>query len=123
MIDEYTRVLEAAAELDDTSAADAVIAKLILHLKGAGRMKLLPQIVRRLKKVAARRVALRGHVEVAHEKESAAALRAAAAAGIVATHAHVNPDLIQGWRARSGDRLIDHSAKRALLHIYQQVTH
>lgn len=122
MIDDYTRLLEATAELEDKAVSDAAITKLILHLKSAGRMKMLPEIVSELRKVAARRHALRPHVEVAHERETAAALRAAAHAGIIAKHASVNTDLIHGWRARSGDKLIDHSAKRALLHIYQKVT-
>jgi F0F1-type ATP synthase delta subunit len=85
-------------------------------------MNMLPKIARELRKVAARRHAFRPHVEVAHKKEEVAALAAAASAGILAQHASVNPSLIHGWRARSGDRLIDRSAKRALLHIYQNVT-
>lgn len=122
MIDEYTRLLEATAEIEDKAASDAAVTKLIMHLKSAGRMKMLPQIARELRKVAARRHALRPSVEVAHLKEAEAALRAAAHAGIVAKHASVNPALIHGWRAKSGDKLIDHSAKRALLAIYQKVT-
>lgn len=122
MIDEYTRLLEATAEIEDKAASDAAVTKLIMHLKSSGRMKMLPQIARELRKIAARRHALRPTVEVAHEKEVSAALRAAAHEGIVASHASVNPGLIHGWRARSGDKLIDHSAKRALLSIYQQVT-
>lgn len=121
MIDDYTRLLEATAEIEDKAASDAAVTKLILHLKSAGRMKMLPQIARELKKVAARRHSFRSHVEVAHKKEEVAALRAATLAGINARHASVNPSLIHGWRAREGDRLVDRSAKRALLHIYQQV--
>ena len=122
MIDDYTRLLEATAELGDKAASDAAITKLILHLKSAGRMKMLPAIARELRKVAARRHALRPYVEVAHQKEEAAALRAAAELGIVARHATVNHALIHGWRAREGGRLIDRSAKRSLLHIYQNAT-
>jgi F0F1-type ATP synthase delta subunit len=122
MIDEYTRLLEATAEIEDKAASDAAVTKLIMHLKSAGRMKMLPQIARELRKVAARRHALRPVVEVAHEKETEKALRAAAHEGIVTNHVSVNPALIHGWRARSGDRLIDRSAKQALLRIYQKVT-
>lgn len=122
MIDEYTRLLEATAEIEDKAASDAAVTKLIMHLKSSGRMKMLPQIARELRKIAARRHALRPSVEVAHKKESEAALRAAAHEGIVAAHANINPALIHGWRARSGDRLIDRTAKRALLTIYQKVT-
>ena len=121
MIDNYTRLLEATAEIEDKAASDAAITKLILHLKSAGRMKMLPQIARELRKVAARRHALRPNVEVAHQKEEAAAIIAAAAAGIVIRHASVNHALIHGWRAQQGGKLIDRSAKRALLHIYQNV--
>ncbi len=122
MIDNYTRLLEVAAELEDKAASDAAVTKLIMHLKSAGRMKMLPQIARELRKVAARRRALRPRVEVAHLKESEAALAAAAQAGFRATHANVNHSLIHGWRALGGGNLIDHSAKRALLSIYQNVT-
>lgn len=121
MIDTYTRLLEVAAEIEDKAVADAAVTKLILHLKSAGRMKMLPQIARELRKVAARRHAVRPYVEVAHLKEAPVALRAAGEAGIVATHASVNHSLIHGWRARGRGQLIDHSAKRALLTIYQKV--
>ena len=122
MIDEYTRLLEATAEIEDKAASDAAVTKLIMHLKSAGRMKMLPQIAKELRKIAARRHALRPSVEVAHQGDAAAALRAAAHEGIVATHANVNPSLIHGWRARSANLLVDHTAKRALLSIYQKVT-
>jgi len=122
MIDDYTRLLEATVELEDKAVSDAAVTKLIMHLKSAGRMKMLPQIARELRKIAARRHALRPYVEVAHQKEAARALCAAAAAGIVARHAVVNHSLIHGWRAREEGKLVDHSAKRALLHIYQRVT-
>ena len=122
MIDEYTRLLEATAEIEDKTVSDAAVTKLIRHLKSAGRMKMLPQIARELRKVAARRHALTPRVEVAHKKDAEHALRAAAHAGIVTKHVSVNPGLISGWRAKSKDILIDHSAKRALLHIYQKVT-
>lgn len=122
MIDTYTRLLEASAELEDKEMSDKAITKLIVHLKSAGRMKMLPQIARELRKIAMRRHTLRPHVEVAHGKEALAALAAAAKEGIVAHEATINNQLIHGWRARSGDKLIDRSAKRALLHIYQKVT-
>lgn len=122
MIDTYTRLLEASAELEDKETSDKAVTKLIVHLKSAGRMKMLPQIARELRKIAIRRHALRPQVEVAHGKEVVAALAAAAREGIVAPEATINNQLIHGWRARSGDKLVDRSAKRALLHIYQKVT-
>ncbi|MBI5405419.1 F0F1 ATP synthase subunit delta [Candidatus Kaiserbacteria bacterium] len=120
MIDNYTRLLEVTVEIEDKAASDAAVTKLILHLKSAGRMKMLPAIVRELQKVAARRHALRPRVEVAHKKEEGEALRAAAASGIVVRYASVNPSLIFGWRARGDDMLVDRSAKQALLRIYQK---
>lgn len=122
MIDNYTRLLEATAELEDKTVSDAAITKLILHLKATGRIEMLVEIARELRKIAARRHALRARVEAAHEKEVPVALREAAAAGIVAKHASVNTTLIHGWRAQKGGKLIDRSAKSALLHIYQKVT-
>lgn len=122
MIDTYTRLLEATAELEDKAAADAAVTKLIMHLKSAGRMSMLPRIARELKKVAARRQALAPRVEVAREKDAHEALTEAAKEGIVAKHADVNPSLIRGWRAQSHGTLIDRSAKRALVKIYQKVT-
>ena len=123
MTDAYTRVLQNVLELGDPRVADGVVTHLISHLRRTGRMKLLPKIARQLRTIDARRLTLFGYLEVANEKESASALAAAQAANIVTKRVRVNPDLIQGWRARSGDRLVDHSAKSALLNIYQKVTH
>lgn len=122
MIDTYTRLLEVVAETEDKAAADLAVTKLIVHLKSEGRMNMLTKIARELKKVAARRQALRPRVEVASEKESAGALRAAATLGIIAKHAEVNHSLIRGWRAHGDGKLVDHSAKNALIQIYQKVT-
>lgn len=122
MIDTYTRLLEATAEIEDTSTADLAVTKLIMHLKSVGRMKMLPQIARELRKIASRRAMLKPRVEVAHEKDSASALRDAAREGIIAEHATVTPALICGWRAQSHGKLVDRSAKHALINIYQKVT-
>lgn len=122
MIDHYTRLLEATAELEDTRVADEAVSKLIQHLKSAGRMKLLPKIARELQKIVARRHALRPKVEVAYAKDSSAALHAAAQEGIVVQQAQVNPVLIHGWRAQKDGLLIDRSGKRVLMDIYQKVT-
>ena len=121
MIDNYTRLLEATAELEDKTAADAAVTKLIVHLKSAGRMNMLPKIAGELRRVAARRAALRPRVEVAHERDAVHALGAAAALGISAHKAKVNPALIGGWRAQGGGKLIDHSVKRALVQIYKNI--
>lgn len=119
MIDTYTRLLEAVAELEDKKASDAALTKLITHLKSAGRMKMLPQIARELKKVAGRRFSLQPFLEVAHKKEMSTALKEAKKEGINVSQGVVNPSLINGWRARGNGKLVDRSAKAALLRIYQ----
>lgn len=122
MIDGYTRVLEIAAESDDAAVRDTAVAKLVAHLKNTGRLSMLGDIARELRKIASRRAAMAPVVEVAHQAESTRALAEAAAGGIVATHTHVNHSLIQGFRARGHGILIDRSAKRALTDIYKHVT-
>ncbi len=120
MIDTYTRLLEAVIKRGDPKIADEAVNKLVAHLKSAGRMNMLPQIARELRKIVARRDSLRPKVEVADKKDSVAALAAAAQNGIHAANAAINPTLIRGWRAREGDRLFDASAKRALVEIYRK---
>ena len=122
MIDTYTRLLEAVAETEDKQVADTTVTRLIAHLKSSGRMNMLSKIVRELRKLAARRQALYPRVEVAHKNDSATALHAAATFGIIAEHAQVNSSLVRGWRAQGGGKLIDRSAKSALVQIYQKVT-
>lgn len=94
----------------------------IAHLKAKGRMKLLPGIKRELEKAAMQNRSSEAQVEVAHAGESAGALAEAAKLGITAAHAHVNPSLIRGWRARQGSTLIDRSGKRALVDLYRRIT-
>ncbi len=120
MIDEYTRLLEVAAESEDDRVRDEAVTKLILHLKSMGRVKVLGAIAKELRKVAARRRALAPLVEAASEKEAAKALKGAAQAGIKTKKVRVNPALIQGFRARGSGLLVDRSAKRVLLDVYQQ---
>lgn len=127
MIDDYTRLLEATVELAPHGSehadfvADEAVKKLVAHLRSLGRAKMLPKVLYELRKVAARRRALAPVVEVAHKDEADGALREAAAAGIRASHARINTSLIRGWRGRSDGLLIDRSAKRALVEIYQNV--
>ena len=82
---------------------------------------MLPRILRALRKRMARHHTLRPYVEVAREKDSAEALSRAAHFGIRAKKATVNPSLIYGWRARGRGTVVDHSAKQALITIYQKV--
>jgi len=98
------------------------VAGLIKHLKGEGRMKLLPGILRELKALDALSAKTGSIIEVASEGEKAGALSAANAAGISATSATVNPSLIKGWRGREGGMLVDRSAKQALVDLYQKIT-
>ena len=121
MIDTYTRLLEAVAETENEAVADAAITKLFRHLKSAGRMNMLPKIVHELRRVCARRRALAPRVEVAHKKDSCEALSQAALLGFPAREAQVNPALIHGWRAMGGGKIVDRSAKSALIKVYQKV--
>jgi F0F1-type ATP synthase delta subunit len=115
---------KAIDDLARRTGADAkkLVADLMKHLAASGRMKLLPGILRQMNIIEARRTKLAPIVEVASEKESAHALKEAAANGITATKAQVNHALIKGWRVRSGGNLIDRSAKRGLIDIYRNVT-
>jgi len=122
MIDTYTRLLEAVAETEDKQIADTAVTRLIAHLKSSGRMNMLPKIVRELRKVAARRQALSPRIEVAHAADSESALSAAREFGIGAERTQVNKSLVRGWRAQGGGKLVDRSAKSALIQIYQKVT-
>ncbi len=122
MIDSYTRLLKAVADTGETAVADVAVTKLVRHLKSMGRMKMLPQIVRELRTIAARRNALHPRLEVASAKEVPAALKDAKTLGIAVEQVEINPSLIRGWRAQSRGRLIDRSAKQALIQIYQKVT-
>ncbi len=122
MIDTYTRLLEVAAESEDDAVSRVAVEKLVAHLRSAGRLKILPSIVHELRKVKARREALRARVEVAHDKDAPDALLKAKEMGVVAKHAQVNPALVSGWRASGGGMLVDLSGKRALIDIYKNAT-
>lgn len=122
MIDAYTRLLAIAAESEDEAVHREAVEKLVLHLKSTGRIKLLSGIARKLRIIEARRARMEPRVEVAHAGESSTALTEAAKEGIVAKHAHVNESLIKGFRARKGGVLVDRSAKRALIDLYQNLT-
>ncbi len=71
------------------------------HLRETGREKLLPRILRELKRIDARAQSFGELLEVASAAEKASAEKEAHALGITA-HAQVNHGLISGWRARSG---------------------
>lgn len=108
--------------LQKGSKEDELVSSLMQHLKAEGRLKLLPAILRELKTLQARTRTLGATLEVATESGKAAAFAEAKAEGIDAAEAVVNPELISGWRAREGGRLIDRSGKRALVDIYRRIT-
>lgn len=122
MIDEYVRILAAAAETEDEAIATKAVAKLVEHLEANGRIKMLSQIARELELVKRRRESLKPLVEVARNEDAQEALAGAKEAGIEVKTAVVNDSLIRGWRARAKGVVIDRSAKRALVDIYQKVT-
>lgn len=122
MISTYTHLLEEVALAKDSSVASTVVARLVAHLKSTGQMSILRTIVRELRKSNARQKVLAPCVEVAKEKDAENALKKASALGITADKATINPSLISGWRAHGDGKLIDHSAKYALIQIYQKTT-
>jgi hypothetical protein len=70
------------------------------HLEETGRLKLLPRILRELKRDEERKRELKGRKETAKE----------------------NPSLISGWRFIENGILTDRTAKSALIEIYQKIT-
>lgn len=95
---------------------------LVTHLKKEGRLKLLPGIVRELKRLQSEAAKLQPTLEIASEADRAVAVAAAQEAGVTTDDIIVNPSLIKGWRARSGSVLVDRSAKQALVDLYQKIT-
>lgn len=117
----YAQALHTLSQKDGADPKQ-LVASLVAQLTRTGRMKLLPGILRELSRIEARAKTTGPHVEAATEAELATALTEAAAHGITNAQGTVNPDLIQGWRARSGDTLVDRSGKRALTDLYQAIT-
>jgi F0F1-type ATP synthase delta subunit len=117
----YAQALYSASQ-KDSADPKKLVAQLVKYLQASGRSKLLPSILKDLERIEAREAKLAPVVEVAHENETAAALKHAAALGIHAKKAHVNPTLIQGWRATGNGKLYDQSAKRSLVELYRNVT-
>lgn len=97
---------------------DTLVSNLLAHLKAEGRMKLLPGILREMKRMQVREEKLAPVLEVASVEEKAAAL---AASGVETKEVVVNERLISGWRLRSGSSLTDRSGKQALIDIYKNI--
>jgi F0F1-type ATP synthase delta subunit len=116
---EYAQALFDLAQKPQASPKD-LVERLIKHLDETGRMKLLPHILREYRRIEARNEAFEDLLEVASEQEASAAAKEAGALGISASPV-VNPDLVTGWRARSGSRLVDRSGKRALVDLYRAI--
>ncbi len=110
------------ARTREGASDESVVTGLIRNLKETGRMKLLPGILRELKRLEARAAKTAPTLELASEKDRAAAEAVLAAAGVTPRETIVNPSLIRGWRARANGVLMDRSAKRALIDIYQKIT-
>src|SRR6185312_9525306 len=94
----YAQAVYAQAQKPGASAKQ-LVEKLVKHLKETGRAKLLPSILRELKRIEAKHEKLVPIVEVAHQKDGKKALEEARTHGIEAKEAVVNADLITGWRA------------------------
>lgn len=119
---EKTYAQALARSIGNGISEEAAVSGLVAHLARQGRSKLLPGILREMKRLAAAEAKLAPTVEVARAEDAETALSAARAAGINVSEASVNPSLVRGWRARSGSRLIDRSGKQALVDLYQRIT-
>jgi F0F1-type ATP synthase delta subunit len=105
-----------------TGAQDAsLVDGLIAHLSSKGRLKLLPGILRELKKKQAGVDRLAPVLEIASADEKADSLAAAKALGIEPAHVHVNHTLGSGWRVRGKNTTVDHSAKESLVRLYRNI--
>jgi len=100
----------------------ALVKNLVRSLAATGRLKLLPHILRELRKMEAQNRSFEPIVEVAHKEDGARAVKAAKAFGIETKRASINPTLIRGWRARKGGMLVDASGKRNLIELYRNIT-
>lgn len=101
--------------------SEQLFAKLEAHLDTVGRTKLLPHIYRELHKLETAEERQKESIEIAREADRNSATVELTSLGIVGEPV-VNPSLITGWRAKGNGSLIDHSGKRALLDLYQQIT-
>lgn len=115
----YAKALQRVSEkgVDDTT----LISNLMKHLREKGREKLLPGILRELKILKEQEKYKKGVLEVARESEKKSAQEAVEKAGITTDDIRINPSLIRGWRARSGSTLVDRSAKRSLIDLYERI--
>lgn len=105
----------------DPAVAASAMDTFVAHLTATGRLKILPALMRALHKRSAHRHRLTSRIDVADESETEKALAEAAQFGIVTKRVTVTPSLIRGWRGQQQGRLIDRSAKHALISIYQKV--
>ena len=113
---------QALVELEEKGVKAPELTKhLIAHLTTVGRLKLLPKILRELKKIDARHAKEWSPLEVASEKETSSARAELKTMGIEPESVHVNPSLIAGWRILQKDTFIDTSAKKALVDLYTNI--
>jgi F0F1-type ATP synthase delta subunit len=121
MLDSYVRFLELVDHCKDPAVVESAVDRLMAHLTATGRLKILPVLVRVLHKRSAHRHRLTSRIDIADESETEKALAEAAQFGIVTKRVIVTPSLIRGWRGQQQGKLIDRSAKHALISIYQKV--
>jgi F0F1-type ATP synthase delta subunit len=109
------KVREGADEAD-------LVKALQLHLERMGRVKLLPRIVAELKREVARNAKTEPVLELAHEGLREGALKELSSLGLSVSDIRINTDLIEGWRVRTEDTVLDKSAKRSLVELYKRIT-
>ncbi len=114
---------QAVIELEAKGVKTPELTKhLIAHLTKAGRLKLLPKILRELKKIDARHAKEWSALEVASDADTAHAKKELESMGVHVGEVKKNPSLIKGWRILQKDTLIDRSAKKSLVNLYTNIT-
>lgn len=114
--------LELAQALDCADVnEDVLVENLIKNLRSRGREKLLPSIVRELKKIRMQERKKEPCVEIAREEDREKVRAGVDELGVSTYSVTVNPTLVRGWRVRAQGRLIDNTTKKALIELYRVI--
>ncbi len=100
---------------------EKLVENLIKDLRSRGRMKLLPSIVRELKKIRMQERKNEPCVEIAREEDREKVCAGVNELGVSTYSVMVNPTLVRGWRVRAQGRLIDNTTKQALIELYRVI--
>lgn len=125
---DYARALALALRHTDPTHADQVITQFVAVVRKRGHSRLLPKVVAAfVREVRARERQTRAQVFVAsgmviktHAKEIAESARTLSIPPETLTFT-VDDTLVEGYRLRTRDRIVDASGKRALLELYRRL--